>query len=545
MLSVIETLPENRDELIGLISGLSAKNSELTAKNEEQGVIIHKQETHIEQLEQRLHWLEGQFYLLRHKRFGASSERTVPGQRSLFDEAEMIAEQEPAKEEPEIETISYERKKRGRKALPAELPRERIEYELPEEEQCCSECGERMHKMGEELRSELNIIPAHVKVIEHVRFKYGCRNCEKNNDKVPIKIAEGPNPVIKKGYASPSSVAHVLTAKFVDGVPLYRQEKQFERLGLEISRSVLSDWSLKGGEILEPIYNASRQVLIGQNVLHADETTLQVLKEPGRAAETKSYLWMYRTAERDGPPIVLYEYQATRSGEHPMKFLSGFSGYLHADGYSGYNGLCTPKEPDKPPLVILCGCWTHFRRKFDEALKAQPPGKRNGGRAKEAIGIINQLFLIDRSLKKHTPEERLAARQEKSLPVVEGLRKWLECLKGEVLPKSLLGTAVTYGMNQWEKLMRFLEDGRIELSNNLAERSIRPFVIGRKNFLFCNTPRGAKASAVVYSIIETAKENGLNPYAYLTYLFERLPNMDTTDAVAIESLLPWNVKLTK
>jgi hypothetical protein len=254
---------------------------------------------------------------------------------------------------------------------------------------------------------------------------------------------------------------------------------------------------------------------------------------------------MYRTAERDGPPIVLYEYQATRSGEHPMKFLSGFSGYLHADGYSGYNGLCVPTEPDKAPLVKLCGCWTHFRRKFDEALKAQPPGKRNGGRAKEAIGIINQLFLIDRGLKKYTPEERLAIRQEKSLPVVEGLRKWLQCLKGEVLPKSLLGAAVTYGMNQWEKLTRLLQDGRIELSYNLAERSIRPFVIGRKNFLFCNTPRGAKASAVVYSIIETAKENGLNPYAYLTYLFERLPNMDTTDAAAIETLLPWNVKLPK
>jgi len=195
--------------------------------------------------------------------------------------------------------------------------------------------------------------------------------------------------------------------------------------------------------------------------------------------------------------------------------------------------------------VKLCGCWAHFRRKFDDALKAQPPGKRQTGRAKEAIDCINQLFLIERSINKCTAEERLTARQQKSRPIVKGILNWLQRLKAEVLPKSLLGTAVTYGLNQWEKLTRFLDDGRIELSNNLAERSIKPFVIGRKNFLFCNTPRGAKASAVIYSIIETAKENGINPYAYLTFLFERLPNMDTTNSAAIEELLPWNVKLPK
>ena len=213
------------------------------------------------------------------------------------------------------------------------------------------------------------------------------------------------------------------------------------------SRSVLSDWMVKGSEILEPVYEAAQKEMRRREVLHADETTLQVLKEPGRAAETKSYIWMYRTAARDSHPIVLYEYKAGRCGEHPRKFLTGFSGYLHADGYAGYNGLCVATEPDKPPLVKLCGCWTHFRRKFDEALKAHPPGKRNGGRAKEAIDRINQLFLIERGLNKFTPEQRLAVRQEKSRPVVEGLRKWLECLKGEILPKSLLGTAVTYGIN--------------------------------------------------------------------------------------------------
>ena len=398
--------------------------------------------------------------------------------------------------------------------------------------------------MGEEVRSELNIIPAQVKVVAHVRFKYGCRDCEKRGV-ATIRTACAPPPVIKKGYASPSSLAYVMASKYADGVPLYRQEKHIERLGLEISRSVLSDWVIKGSEWLLVIYAAACLALVKRQVLHADETTLQVLKEPGRSAETKSYMWVYLTGKDDGSPIILYEYQETRSGEHPRKFLSGFKGYLHADGYSGYYGLEKPTEPDRLPDVKLCGCWSHFRRKADEALKGQPPGKRHVGRAKEVLDMVNLLFSIDRELSKCTPEQRLEARQEKSRPVVENIRRWLDGIKDDILPQSLLGTVVTYGLNQWDKLTRFLEDGRIELSNNRAERAIKPFVIGRKNFLFCNTPGGAKASAVIYSIIEMAKANGLNPYEYLKTLFERLPNMDTGDAAAIDALLPWNIKMTK
>ena len=343
----LEILPESREDLQKII-GI------LVAKNEEQSAIIHRLETLNEQLLSRMQILEEQLKLLRHKRFGKSSERTVPEQRRLFNEAEMIAEQSPAKEteEAEIQTITYERKKPGRKPLPADLPRERIEYELPEQDQYCPECGEHMHKMGEEVRSELNVIPAQVKVVEHVRFKYGCRNCEKNNVTVPIKTAEAPQPVIKKGYASPSSISYVMTAKFVDGVPLYRQEKHFARLGLEISRSTLSGWTLKGSEWLELIYDAAHHALIDENILHADETTLQVLKEPGRSAETKSYMWLYRTGrDSGGPPIILYDYQETRSGEHPKKFLSGFKGYLHVDGYSAYEGLEPPHWRAREPSM--------------------------------------------------------------------------------------------------------------------------------------------------------------------------------------------------
>ncbi|HSW39757.1 MAG TPA: IS66 family transposase, partial [Acidobacteriota bacterium] len=313
-----------------------------------------------------------------------------------------------------------------------------------------------------------------------------------------------------------------------------RQEQHYARLGIDLSRGVLSNWMLKGSEWLELIYDRSKQVLLEQGVLHADESTLQVLKEPGRAAEAQSYMWLYRTG-REGPPIVLYDYQQTRSGEHARNFLEGFTGYLHADGYAGYQNI---------PGVQVCGCWAHLRRKFDEALKGLPPKKRaSGSRAKEALDQINRLFAIERQLKDCSPEQRHDVRDQKSRPIVEDFRTWLESILPGIMPKSLFGTAVKYGLNQWEKLTRFLDDGRLEISNNRAERSIKPFVIGRKNFLFCNTPRGARASAVIYSIIETAKENGLKPYAYLNYLFEKLPNLESKDNETLDQLLPWNVQL--
>jgi transposase len=512
MSSSSSLLPESRKELIDL---------------------VQRQSSQIEQLEQKVRWFEEQFHLARHKQFGASSERSVKEQQHLFNEAEAIAEAGPVEEEIR-QTITYERRKPGRRPIPKDLPIERIEYRLPEDEQICTACGEHLHEMSEELRHEVKLVPAQVKIVQHARFVYGCRNCEKNGIHVPIKTAKAPRPVIEKGLASPSAVAYVMTMKFVDGVPLYRQENHYARLGIDLSRGVLSNWMLKGSEWLEPIYDRAKLKLLEQGILHADETTLQVLKEPGRAAESQSYMWLYRTGSQ-GPPVVLYEYQQTRSGEHPKNFLRGFKGYLQVDGYAGYHDI---------PGVTLCGCWAHLRRKFSEALKGLPPKKRSSGsRAQEALDRINRLFAIERELKRCTPEERLEIRNQKSRSIVEEFRKWLEDILPAIVPKSLFGLAVNYGLNQWEKLVRFLEDGRIEIDNNRAERTIKPFVIGRKNFLFCNTPRGARASATIYSIIESAKENGLNPYAYLNYLFEKLPNLESRDNETLDQLLPWNVKL--
>jgi len=495
--------------------------------------LVKRQAAEIEQLSSKVRWFEEQFHLARHKQFGTSSERSVKEQGELFNEAEVIAEAGPVEEEFR-QTITYERKKPGRKPVPKNLPIERIEYRLPEEEQICGACGKQMHEMSEELRHEVKLIPAQAKMVQHARIVYGCRNCEKNGIEVPIKTAPAPRPVIEKGLASSSAAAYVMTMKFVEGVPLYRQEQHYARLGIVLSRGVLSNWMLKSSEWLELIYGRLKQKLLEQEVLHADETTLQVLKEPGRAAESQSYMWLYRTG-CIGPPIVLFEYQPTRAGDNPRRFLEGFKGYLHVDGYAGYNDI---------PNVTLVGCWAHLRRKFDEALKGLPPKQRtSGSKAQEALNQINGLFAIERELSKSTPQERFKARELRSRPVAEEFRKWLEEMSTAVLPKSLFGVAVNYGRQQWEKLIRFLDDGRIELSNNRAERSIKPFVIGRKNWLFANTPRGARASAVIYSMVETAKENGLNPYTYLTHLFEKLPNLESRTDEDLDRLLPWNVTL--
>jgi len=273
------------------------------------------------------------------------------------------------------------------------------------------------------------------------------------------------------------------------------------------------------------------KLLLKQNIIFADETTLQVLREPGRPAESTSYMWLYRTG-REGPAIILYDYQTTRASKHPRQFLSGFKGYMHVDGYAGYNGL---------PDIVLVGCLSHARRKFDEALKALPAEQRNAPvAAKEGLDYCNQLFAIERELQDVTPEERYKIRLGRSRPVLDAFLAWLKLQRPRVLPKSAFGQAINYCLTQWDKLVAFLRDGRLEIHNNRSERSIKAFVIGRKNFLFSNTPKGAKASATIYSIVESAKENGLNPYSYLQHLFERLPNLNIEDQGVIDELLPWS-----
>ncbi|ULO10088.1 IS66 family transposase [Paenibacillus sp. 19GGS1-52] len=498
---------------------------------------IAKLEQQNAELTAKLKWYEEQFRLAQQKRFGASSERTNPDQMELdlFNEAEVLAT--PELQEPDVETITYSRKKSASRETKLEqLPIETVVYELPALEQIRTCCGGELHEMSTETRNEIAIIPAQVKVIRNVRKVYACRHCEREDIRTPIVTAPMPKPVYPGSLASPSIMAHVMSQKYVDSQPLYRQEQQFVRMGLTLSRQTLANWMIYGAEHwLTLLTQQMKTHLLKQDVLHADETTLQVLREPGKSAESQSYLWLYRTG-RMGPPIVLYDYRPTRGGENPRDYLNGFSGYLHVDGYAGYH---------KVKGVTLVGCWAHARRKFDEALKALPPSSDKAETAsKQGLQFCNELFAIERELKDAAPEERYNIRMERSRPILDAYLAWLKQQRSRTLPKSLLGQAIAYSMNQWEKLTAFLKDGRLELDNNRSERSIKPFVIGRKNWLFANTPRGAKASAVIYSVIETAKENGLNPFQYLKYLFEQLPQLsDLNDLEVLDSLLPWSSTL--
>ncbi|AHM55814.1 transposase [Peptoclostridium acidaminophilum DSM 3953] len=497
---------------------------------------IMQQEHQIAELNAKLRWYEEQFRLSRQKQFGASSEKTETEQLNLFNEAEDTAN--PQVEEPTLETITYQRRKKqtGQRAeLLKDLPVEVIEYRLEEHEQICPCCQGALHEMSTQIRQELKIIPAQVLVVKHVQHIYACRRCEQKNITTPIIKAQMPRPILPGSLASPSMLAYIMDQKYTNSLPLYRQEQQFSRLGIDLSRQTMANWLLNAADPwLKRIYDRMHEQLVQHDILHADETTLQVLREPGRSADSKSYMWLYRTG-RDGPPIILYDYRTTRAGKHPANFLTGFKGYLQTDGYSGYGQLNN---------VTLIGCWAHARRKFTEALKALPATQKNKPvAASTGLDYCNQLFAIERQIKDISDKQRYEKRLKLSKPVLDDFYVWLKKQRQQTLPKSAFGQAITYCLNQWENLNNFLLDGRLEIDNNRSERSIKSFVIGRKNFLFSNTPRGASGSAIIYSIIETAKENNLKPFNYLTYLFEQLPNVDTSDAIVIDSLLPWSTTL--
>lgn len=485
-----------------------------------------------EELKVELAWYKEQFFLNQQRQFGASSEKTHPNQPELpfFNEAETEANE--SIEEPTVETITYRRRKiQGLRDMKLEtLPTETVEYRLPQEDQVCSCCGGSLHEMSTEIRRELKIIPAEVKVVEHVQYVYSCRQCDREAIQTPIVTASMPAPVFPKSLASPSAMAYTMTQKYVESMPLYRQEQQFARLGVSLPRQTLANWILYGAHTwLILLYDRMHDLLLKRDILHADETTLRVLREPGRSATSSSYIWLYRTG-REVPAIILYNYQETRAGKHPSQFLSGFKGYLHVDGYAGYHGISD---------AILVGCWAHARRKFTDALNALPESERpKAVTTHEGLRFCNQLFAIERDLQRVTSEERYRLRLQRSQPVLDQFSEWLCTQTEKVLPKSLLGQAIQYCRNQWGQLKAFLQDGRLELDNNRSERSIKSVVIGRKNWLFSNTPRGAQASAIIYSIVETAKANGLNPFHYLVYLFETLPNMDLADKDELDSLLP-------
>lgn len=498
--------------------------------------LLTEKDNEITRLKLKVEWLTQQFRLMQARQFGSSSEKTTANaeQISLFNEVEATAD--PETPEPETLQITYARKKQKgkREADFSGLPTEQVIHELPESERVCPDCGGEMHACGHDvLRRELTCVPAQYKVTEHVQTAYSCRRCERTSDRVPMKKSEVPAAMIPgSGVASPSLLAQILNNKYTLALPLYRQEQELKRIGVNISRQTMSNWVVTAHQRwFEEFFRLLHTELLGNAILHADETTLQVLHEDGRKANQKSYVWLYGTSGDAKRPVVLYDYQPSRAGECASNFLNGFSGKLHTDGYDAYHCKL-------PPEIMVVGCWAHMRRKFADALKTLPRGIRNKSPAQIGLNYCNQLFGLEADYTKlgFSFEDRHRARLKNSKPVAEAFFAWAKTeYDRNPTPKTTYGAALTYAVNQKGWLMNVFLDGRLEVSNNRAERSVRPFAVGRKNWLFCNTPRGADASAAVYSIIETAKANGLKPFEYLKFLLERLPY-----GSAAEDCLPWS-----
>ena len=486
-----------------------------------------------ENLTRQVDWLMEQIRLAKKKVFGASSEQSreeLTGQMNmLFDEPELHLEIES---KANASVAGYTRKKRAgsvEEILPDNVPVEVVEHHLPESELACPKCGTTMTEIGKDVRRSLVIVPAQVSIREDWYYTYACQNCKLNATETPVLKTDKLPSVIPGSYASPEAIAHIAVQKYVMGAPLYRQEQELNRSGVMLSRQTMSNWLMWSSEHwFAPIYEVLHQQLLQRQVLHADETTLQVLHEPGKKAQSKSYMWMYRTSGDAEHPIVLYEYKPDRKAENAEKFLSGFSGWLHADGYQGYHRLTEN--------ISVVGCWAHARRKFDEAVNALPKPEQAGSAALEGQQYCTKLFAIEKELADLTPEERYKQRLEREKPVLDALLAWSYTKKA--VPKSALGKAIYYLHEQWPYLMRYLEDGRLELSNNRAERSIKPFVMDRKNFLFANTPGGAQGSATIFSLIETAKENDLDPFRYLVWVLSEAPALASTDDDWAERLTP-------
>ena len=502
--------------------------------NEKDAYIEHLENT-IKDLQNQVSNLTEMVLLLRKEKFGSSSEKTpkqIEGQLSLFNEAEIEADSKSA--EPVIccKGSMYHRKpKASREKLLKDLPVEEFPCVLHPDDMFCNQCGTALKEIGfVKARDEIEYIPAKVQIIRYMQQACECPTC-KHTVRPFIKKAAVPRSVLNHSLASPSSVSYVMYQKYVNSIPLYRQEKDWEQMGIALSRATMANWVIRSTqEHFEPVIKHMQKELLKREVIHCDETPVQVLKEEGKKPQTKSYMWLYRTGNDGKAPIILYDYQPSRSGDNAASYLKDFKGYVHSDGYSGYNKL---------DGITRCGCWTHLRRKFVEAIPDKKAVDAPLTSAEIGRDFCNQLFKVEESLKDLTPKERFCKRLELEKPILEAFWCWLESLT--VLKGSALGKAVTYAMNQRPFMENYLLDGRCAISNNAAENAIRPFTVGRKNWLFADTPKGASASAAVYSIIETAKANGLNVFAYLQHLLLYMPDMDWQNyPEELDDLMPWS-----
>ena len=469
---------------------------------------------------------------LKQQLFGRSSEKRpapVPANQSwLFNEAEAVAA--PAEEVAQITIPAHRRKAAGRQDRSPMICRGLTSFTICQRQRkMCPKDGTPLECIGDEESQQIDFIPARVQVLRHIRLKYACPCCKSH-----IRLAEKPAQILPKSQAAPSLLAHIACAKYVDGLPLNRQEKQFHRLGLSLPRATSANWMIKLADTVIPVINLLNDHLLDGPLIHCDETTLQVLRSD-KAPSSDHFMWV-RAGGSPERKVLLFDYAPSRGAEVAKRLLLGFKGILLTDGYEAYNGVAQAQS------LVHAGCHAHARRYFKDVTKAQPEAS---GRAHDALDYIGKLYDIERELRQRevppAADEWLEARQRKSAPIMLEFKAWIDDLAPKLPPKTLLAKAVHYALGQWRKLSVFLTEPIVPLDNNRCENAIRPFVVGRRNWLFSDTTAGAIASARLYSLVETARANHVEPHAYLTHLFTHLPAATTVDQ--FEALLPWNVKL--
>lgn len=497
----LAALPRDIDALHGLVHQLVA---ELTAR-----------ELRVEQLETRI------AKLLR-LQFGRSSEKRSQEIEQLQLALDELQEEGGARAQALPAIMREAADKPCRRPLPDHLPREEIVHDA---DCICPKCGGALRKLGEEVSEVLEYVPASFKVVRHIRPKFSCRRCE------AITVAPLPSLPIERGRPGPGLLAHVLVSKYADHLPLYRQSEIYARHSVELERSTLADWVGRSAALLEPLVEALRQEVMTSPVLHADDTPVPVLA-PGLGKTKTGRLWVYVRDERpwsgERAPAAAYFYSPDRKGERPRGHLANFKGVLHADGYAGFNALFEGNA------IAEAACWAHVRRKFFDvhADSASPI-------AQEALDRIGALYGIEADIRGRPPNERRRSRQEKARPLLADLKTWLEATRPKLSAKSALAAAMRYALARWPALERYLDDGRLEIDNNAAERALRTVALGRKNYLFAGSDAGGQRAAAIYSLVETAKLNGLDPEAYLRDLLNRIADHPIN---RVAELLPWNWK---
>jgi transposase len=529
-------------------SEVEKREAEFKSEVEKREAEIQNRQSEIEQKQKKIELLEKEcermnnnYEQLRKMLFGQSSEKTrfiedadqLSFLSHVLNEAEAFALQKGQEELTEITVPGHTRKKkRSRKELIESLPVIETLYEKSDDDMNCDACDGKTRYLGKEhIRDEINIVPAKMYINRISRKNYVCDSCHKDENQIRTIKSEVPEPVIKNSLASPSAAAGVIYQKYVNSVPLARQEKDWSYQGVHIGRATLGNWVIKAArEHLQPLYELMKETLLKAKIIAADETEVQVLKENGRLPQTKSKMWVYRSVGREtSASVVLFEYQPGRHGHYAANFLKGYSGILMTDGYTGYDAVSG---------VTRSYCFAHARRYWHKSLPKNPEGSN----AKIGLDYCDKLFELEREWKELPHEERRKMRNSKAKPVLDKYFEWTESLN--TLAGSGLGKAVEYSLNHKQGLMCYLTDGEIEISTNCVERNIRSFVIGRNNWIAIDTVAGAKASAVCYSIVITARENGLNPFEYLKYLFEELPKRrKNKDSQILENCLPWSKTL--